>query len=130
MNRNADPIIASSVIVSSDVPSIRRTGGSALGVLSGLVILVAATGGGALWLIRSETQSTDDALVHTVERGEFVLEVAERGEIESAENVNIRCEVSSRGGRGGVKILQLISEGTRVEKGDFLIRLDSAELEQ
>ncbi len=125
MSRNADPII-----VSSGAPSLRRTGGSALGVLSGLAILVAATGGGALWLIRSDAQPTDDVLVHTVERGEFVLEVAERGEIESADNVNIRCEVSSRGGRGGVKILELIPEGTRVEKGDFLIRLDSAELEQ
>ncbi len=67
-----------------------------------------------------DSSSENGAFLHTVQRAEFVLKVTEKGEIESAENVNVRCEVAQRSGRG-VKILEIVSEGTLVKEGDFLL---------
>ena len=60
---------------------------------------------------------------------EFRLEIVEPGEVESAENVEIKSKVKSRGS-GGVSILEIIPEGTLVKKGDFLVRLDDAGLQK
>ena len=60
---------------------------------------------------------------------EFRLEIVEPGEVESAENVEIKSEVKSRGS-GGVSILEIVPEGTLVKKGDFLVRLDDAGLQK
>ncbi len=68
-------------------------------------------------------------LFEKVTKGEFKLEFTEPGEIESAENIEINCEVKSRSS-AGVSILELVPEGTVVEKGDFLVRLDDADLQK
>jgi HlyD family secretion protein len=60
---------------------------------------------------------------------EFRLEIVEPGEVESAENVEIKSKVKSRGS-GGVSILEIVPEGTLVKKGDFLVRLDDAGLQK
>ncbi|NUQ64688.1 MAG: HlyD family efflux transporter periplasmic adaptor subunit [Pirellulales bacterium] len=60
-------------------------------------------------------------------RQPFVHEVSVRGELESAVNANVRCEVRSRS--FWTTILEVVPEGTRVEPGDFLVRLDSSGLE-
>jgi HlyD family secretion protein len=60
---------------------------------------------------------------------EFRLEIVEPGEVESAENVEIKSKVKSRGS-GSVSILEIIPEGTLVKKGDFLVRLDDAGLQK
>jgi len=65
-------------------------------------------------------------LTYQVIRGEFVSEVLERGDVESASNVEIRCEVESQG--SGVMILRIVPEGTYVQPGDFLVELDSSSL--
>ena len=46
--------------------------------------------------------------------------VRERGIVESSNSIDIRCEVS-----GTSTILSIVPEGTRVEKGDLLVELDS-----
>ena len=68
-------------------------------------------------------------LLEEVRLDEFVLEITEPGEIESAENVEIRCEVRSRSS-SGISILEIVPEGTLVKKGDFLVRLDDAALQK
>lgn len=41
----------------------------------------------------------------------------------------VRCEVQSRtAGTNGVKIIEIVPEGTNVKKGEFLIRFDDAAL--
>lgn len=65
-------------------------------------------------------------LTYQVVRGEFVSEVLERGDVESASNVEIQCEVESQG--NGVMILRIVPEGTYVQPGDFLVELDSSSL--
>jgi len=66
-------------------------------------------------------------LVHMVERSEFVSIITESGDIESASNVEVRCDVKSEGG-GGMTILEIVDEGTIVSKGDFLAQLDDSAL--
>jgi len=61
-------------------------------------------------------------------RGDFAHEVSVAGEVESAVNVEVRCEVRSESSYW-VRILEVVPEGTRVKPGDFLVRLDSSGLE-
>ena len=68
-------------------------------------------------------------MMHTVVRGEFIHEITNRGNIESADNVEIRCEVEAKG-TAGTTILQIVPEGTTVEPGDVLVRLDSSAFEK
>ena len=63
-------------------------------------------------------------IMHEVARGEFVHEITESGSVQSASNVEIRCEV-----QGGSTILEIIPEGTNVKKGDVLAKLDHSELD-
>jgi len=89
------------------------------------------------------TLSSEDGgpLTHVVQRGSFVHEVTEHGNVESAKNVEIRCEVESHG--AGTMIIWIIPEGTYVEPApdwkpeepgedppDLLVKLDSSSLEK
>jgi multidrug efflux pump subunit AcrA (membrane-fusion protein) len=58
----------------------------------------------------------------------FVHEVSVKGQVESAVNVDVVCEVKSRDS-AWIRILEVVPEGTRVQPGDFLVRLDSSLLE-
>jgi len=64
-----------------------------------------------------------------VKRGHFVHEITVQGTVESANNVEVRCEVKARN-FWRTTILEIVSEGTRVQPGDFLLKLDSSPLEE
>jgi len=64
-------------------------------------------------------------LTHCVERGDLLVTVTEDGTVESAENLQIKCEIS-----GGTTILWLIEDGLEVKKGAVLARLDSSKLDE
>ena len=97
--------------------------------------LTALAGAGALSLLWWMTGSEDSLdlelqpLFEEVTASDFVLEFVEPGEIESAENVEIKSEVRSRTS-AGTAILEIVPEGTFVEEGDFLVRLDDASLQK
>jgi len=63
-------------------------------------------------------------LTHTVRQGDLVVSVTEDGNLESASNVDIKCEVA-----GGSTILWIVEDGRHVEAGEVLARLDSSQLE-
>ena len=67
-------------------------------------------------------------LVCVVQRMEYAHEVSVKGELESTANVEVKCEVEARD-FWKTKILEIVPEGTYVEEGDFLFRLDSSPLE-
>jgi HlyD family secretion protein len=69
-----------------------------------------------------------DSLFHTVEYADFIFTVVEPGEVESSSNVDVFCEVKSRNSSGTV-ILEIVPEGTWVETGDFICKLDDSELQ-
>jgi len=88
----------------------------------------------------SLSSDEDGPLMHTVGSGPFIHEVTENGNVESANNVEIRCEVESHG--AGTMIIWIIPEGTYVEPAldwepsepgeeppDLLVKLDSSALE-
>jgi len=69
-------------------------------------------------------------ITQRVTAGLFVHDVVERGELESSANTAVRCEVQSRtAGTNGVKILEIVPEGTVVNQGDFLVKFDDAALQ-
>ena len=69
-----------------------------------------------------------DPITAKVERGDFVSQVLDQGQLQSSENVEIRCEVRSR--NGTITVLNLAPEASAVESGDFLIQLDSTAFEK
>ena len=97
--------------------------------------IVSLAGAGALsllWWMNIDEESSAleiQPLFEEAKIAEFKLEITEPGEVKSAENVEIKSEVKSRGS-GGVSILEIVPEGTLVKKGDFLVRLDDASLQK
>ncbi|MEX0820183.1 MAG: HlyD family efflux transporter periplasmic adaptor subunit [Pirellulaceae bacterium] len=113
--------------------SVQRSLGSvSLFVLVGLAIV--ALGAGITWLVL-RTRGPDPAsvpLLAEVVRGTYDHIVLEEGEVESSNNVEIRCEVRARGGSSGpaTSIIDVIPEGTHIKEGDWLITFDSSSIEQ
>ena len=70
------------------------------------------------------SDETSSVLTHTVERGDLVISVTEDGNLESARNRDIKCEVA-----GGSTILSIVEDGTRVKMGDTLVELESSGLQ-
>jgi HlyD family secretion protein len=63
-----------------------------------------------------------------VTRHDFQYQVAVQGEVESAVNEEVRCEVHCESNYW-IRILEVVPEGKLVKPGDFLVRLDSSGLE-
>lgn len=59
--------------------------------------------------------------------GDFAHDVVDRGEVESSANVDVVCEVQSQNAEG-VRIIEIVPEGSIVNAGDFLVKLDDAKL--
>lgn len=110
-------------------PISRRRGGMIVGLVVCLVI-ASITGwiGYAYWYDADESVSAGELITRQVSRGPFDHVVLQQGEIESSSNIEIICEVSSRGS-SGVQILWVIDEGARVKAGDKLVEIDSSSLE-
>ena len=93
------------------------------------LVAVALLGVGAYFYVSSGGQTTDiDPIMAQVTRGEFVSQVLDQGEIQSSENIEIRCQVRAR--NGSISVLKVIPEGSMVKPGDFLIQLDSTSFEK
>lgn len=93
-----------------------------------LIILLIIGVGIYSWLYSGEQGPTFDPITATVTQGEFVAKVLDQGEIESSDNIEIRCEVKARNGQ--VTVLEAAPEGIQVKPGDFLVQLDSASFEK
>ncbi|MEO1530157.1 MAG: HlyD family efflux transporter periplasmic adaptor subunit [Planctomycetota bacterium] len=104
-------VIAASILVVSGVVA-QITFGTVTGLLSRLF----------------SDEPTLEYLTAKPTMGAFSHIVLERGEIESSRNVEVRCEVRSRSS-AGTNILQIVPEGSWVEEGDFLVRLDDSALQ-
>lgn len=108
--------------------SLRRRGASVWVVVLTLALVSVPA---AIWSSAAEwfsSEPTPDYLTAEVAVGPFVHDVIEHGEIESSSNVEVRCGVRARSS-SGVNILEIVPEGTRVQAGDFLVRLDDAALQ-
>jgi multidrug efflux pump subunit AcrA (membrane-fusion protein) len=92
------------------------------------------------WMFgRVSADETPDLIMNTVSKGPYDFVVIEQGQVESATNVELRCEVRARGGGGGgsssgmggtsTTILEIVDEGKQVEAGDIVVKLDSSAME-
>lgn len=64
-------------------------------------------------------------LLHTVKRGDLVITVTEDGNVESAANIDIRCQVA-----GGATIKNIVLDGTIIKEGEELVELDSSAIDE
>jgi len=62
-----------------------------------------------------------------VEHGAFTNEVTCRGNVESATNIEVECEVRSKSG-GGIEIIEIVENGVDVKQDDIIIKLNSEQL--
>ncbi|MBS0201925.1 MAG: HlyD family efflux transporter periplasmic adaptor subunit [Planctomycetes bacterium] len=90
-----------------------------------LLLICAGVGGGIVYSYR------DDGVVDAITRkplvGEFVNEIVERGDVESSSNTEVRCEIASA---EGVRILDIVAEGTYVKEGDIVVQLDDSTIKK
>ncbi len=96
-------------------------------VLIAVVGVAAYFGVNRYWLTQNDGTTEVNAIMHEVEREDFLLSVTERGEIDSAGVTEIRSQVKSTAG-SGTAILRIIPEGTNVKEGEFLVELDATAL--
>ncbi|MDC0574473.1 HlyD family efflux transporter periplasmic adaptor subunit [Pirellulaceae bacterium] len=106
-----------------------RRSGNATVILLVIVSLVFALGYYAYASVKTALAQNQVASFkfRQVENGLFKHTVIESGVIESSQNIDIICNVKSRG--GGVQIIWVIDEGSQVAKGDKLVELDTTTLE-
>jgi HlyD family secretion protein len=105
-----------------------RFGGIGLVGLMVVALLAVAAGGGVWWWSQSGGERVDRNLIlHTVARGDFELNITERGEVEAFDVTEVRSLVKSNNTTGNA-ILRIVPEGTIAKKGDFLVELDSSAL--
>lgn len=92
-----------------------------------LLFLIPALGAGGYfgWSSLSGPQHAAPPQMTLVRKETFIHEILERGSVDSAVNVEVRCQVESA---GGLTIISIVPEGTIVKKGDLLVELDSSTL--
>lgn len=104
--------------------------GGLLGRLLWAAVLLSLLLGGGYWAWSAWSPGEGEQvgvslLTHQVKRGKFLVTVTEDGNLESANNRDLKCEVA-----GGSTILWIIKDGTQVREGDELVRLDSSAIEE
>ncbi len=102
----------------------RGTAGKSFKIIA-VVVVIAALGLVAVWLkvVRGASSPLDGMPTFVAERGPLVISVLESGTIQAREQEVIYNEVEGR-----TSIVTIVSEGTRVKKGDLLVTLDVSTL--
>jgi HlyD family secretion protein len=85
-----------------------------------LAVLVVA-GGTLAW----QHPATETGLTGTVERGDLTVRLTETGVLRPAQSLTYRSPLAGR----QTELLYLAPEGTRVQTGDLVVRLDGTELD-
>jgi len=102
--------------------------GSITPLIVAAISLLIFGGLGFAWFYNSDSDSKSiSPILAKVTRGEFVSQVLDQGELQSSENVDVRCGVRARNGE--IKVISIAPEGSQVVEGDFLVQLDSAAFE-
>jgi HlyD family secretion protein len=94
-------------------------------ILLVLAAILAAGGYGASQYLGTDDTKTEKHLTHTVGKEDLLVTVKEDGNVESAENTDIKCQVA-----GGSSILWIVQDGKVVKKDEKLVEMDKAQLEE
>jgi len=96
-----------------------------IGLVMGVVVMA-----GLFFLGRGKTGGSQELLTTTVKKGDFKVPVRTTGELQAKHSVDIRGPEAMRNRTlriREVKILDLVEEGTVVDSGDYVGRLDKTE---
>ena len=92
-----------------------------------LIVAGAAVWGG--WYMLAGAGNSDESargiLTHTVGRSDLLVTVTDDGTLQSAANIDVKCEIE-----GGSTILWLVEDGKHVEAGEKIIELDPATISE
>jgi len=86
-----------------------------------VIVLVAFLAGGDS--ASDEVQIETD--LHHVRAGDFEITIPASGELAAGEQVELRCELD-----GSSTIMEIIDEGTAVQEGDVLVKLDDKDVRE
>lgn len=103
-------------------PNPSRSGGGWI-TKAGFALGFAAIVAGAGWYANEKgyfAPKTEPVLTAAVARGDLVINVSERGEMESSQSLQVNCEIE-----GGGKLVTILPEGTKVTKGKEVARFDT-----
>src|SRR5262245_23886156 len=89
----------------------------------GSLVALAAIACG-LVMSRRSGSGGEELLTATVWKGPYDLAVVAKGTVQSGWNIELTCDVRSRG--GSTAILDVVPEGTEVRKGDTVVELDDS----
>ncbi len=76
--------------------------------------------------------SIDSLIFYDAAKGDLLISVTERGNLESQEQTVIECQVETydrNSGSVGIPILFIVPNGSVVERGDLLVELDSSAIQ-
>ena len=116
-------------MVSKSTMNAQRLGGIKPMTIAVILVIFLIGGVGAYAFVSTDRNvASFDPILTSVTSGEFVSKVLDQGEIESSENVEVRCEVKARNGQ--ITVLRTTQEGSRVSEGEFLVQLDATGFEK
>jgi len=90
-----------------------------------VIVLVVVVGLGTMIFRATNKEKDTTTLYHTVKRGDFLISVVEGGGLKAVNEVVVRSELE-----GSAPIISIVKEGTYVKKGQLLVELDSADLQE
>jgi len=85
-------------------------------------LIVSLLGGSAFW----RRASVDPSLVAEVRRGPLTAQLTTSGILKPIQSITYRSPLAGR----EAEITELVAEGTRVNEGDLLVRLDTTDLQR
>lgn len=95
-------------------------------VISGLILVTLC---GAIYAFPrmggNANERVDQAMLYKVVKDDLLVTVTEEGNVESAINIDIKCQVA-----GGTSILWIVEDGKQVKEGEKLVEFDSSALEE
>ena len=71
-----------------------------------------------------QTSNDSKILTHEVQSEDLLITVMEEGNVESASNIEVKCQVA-----GGSSILWIVEDGKQVKKGEKIVELDASALD-
>ncbi|WP_337175430.1 efflux RND transporter periplasmic adaptor subunit [Paludisphaera sp.] len=84
----------------------------------------------AWWALAGAERVRVSVETTTVRRAPLESRLVAGGDLLSAREASLKCEVRDLTGAGGVAVVSLVENGARVKKGDVLCRLDSSAHEE
>jgi len=103
------------------IPDIKKLKKKKVFAVFGTIIIIIC-----IILIVRVSSGTPNIATFRAEKGEFIIDIRERGELKAAKSSSVMVP---RRVRGLIRITNLVDDGIMVNEGDFLVQFDTSEFE-